>query len=65
VKDARYIEEDDKIRIILKNLDYSDNLTSFIRKNKLKLTHINTDEPTLGDVFIKLTQEKLREGEND
>ncbi|MFB6088279.1 MAG: ATP-binding cassette domain-containing protein [Candidatus Aenigmatarchaeota archaeon] len=62
VEDARFIEEEGKIRVILEDLLYSDKLIGHIKKN-YKILEFNTDEPTLGDVFIHLTGKKLEDRE--
>ncbi|MFB6075756.1 MAG: ATP-binding cassette domain-containing protein [Candidatus Aenigmatarchaeota archaeon] len=62
IEDARFIEEEGKIRVILEDLHYSDKLIGHIKKN-YKILEFNTDEPTLGDVFIHLTGKKLEDRE--
>lgn len=57
---ARFISEEGKIRIVLKHLNHSDKVLKYLKNNNLKIISINTDEPTLGDVFIHLTGRELR-----
>jgi len=60
VEDAHWIGDEDKVRIIVKNLERADDVIKFLRNNKAKIVSINTDEPTLEDVFIHLTKGKVR-----
>lgn len=62
VEDARLIEGEGKVRVILKDLHYSDRLIKFVKAN-YRILELNSDEPTLGDVFIHLTGRKLEEEE--
>lgn len=62
VEGARLMEGEGKVRVILEDLHRSDELIKFI-KDDYRIVEFNTDEPTLGDVFIHLTGRKLEEEE--
>lgn len=53
-----FSEEQEEIRVILKDLDILDSVVSFLKKNKQKLGSIHTSEPTLEDVFVRLTKKE-------
>ncbi len=55
-----YIEEEEKIRILLKNMEIIEKITNLLNKNKIKIVEIQTDRPTLEDVFLHLTSKGLR-----
>jgi len=59
VENAHWISEEEKLRVIIKDYDKSDDVISYLRKNKIKILSINTDQPTLEDVFIHLTKSEL------
>ena len=60
VEGAYWVPEEEKIRLILKSLDRSDDVVRHLRKRKVEIFSLNTDEPTLEDVFIHLTKGEIR-----
>ncbi|UCG95745.1 MAG: ABC transporter ATP-binding protein [archaeon] len=59
VDNAKWVADEEKLRVLVKNLDRCDDVIKNLRGNKTKILSINTDEPTLEDVFIHLTKERL------
>ncbi len=59
VESAHWVEDEDKLRVIVKTLDRCDDVITKLRKNKVEILSIRTDEPTLEDIFIHLTKSRL------
>ncbi len=59
VENAHWVDEEEKLRVIVSSLDKCDNVITEIRKSGNNIISINTDEPSLEDVFIHLTKKRL------
>lgn len=60
VENAHWVPEEEELRVIVESLNRSDDVIKHLRKNKIKIISMNTDEPTLEDVFIHLTKGELK-----
>lgn len=58
VKGLSLYEEQEELRIILENLAVLDDVIKFLKKKKQKIRSIHSTEPTLEDVFVRLTAEE-------
>jgi len=59
VENAKWVADEERLRVIVKSINRTDDVIKKLKKNKLKILSIKTDEPTLEDVFIHLTKGRV------
>ena len=61
VDNAHWVDDEENLRVIIKDFNKSDDVIKTLRRDKIKILSINTDKPTLEDIFIHLTKSELIE----
>jgi ABC-2 type transport system ATP-binding protein len=59
-----YYEDQSELRVIVDKFEDVSEIIDFLRKNKVKVSSVHTEKPTLEDVFLFITGKRLR-GEED
>ncbi len=60
VNGVYYVSEENRVRIIMRGKSHLNDVMDFLKHTSVRITEINTDRPTLEDVFLDITGRRLR-----